>query len=62
MELKVRLFYDGKLVDPSDYPKIVISNKTIDRIVNDVYERETGIADMRSQSDYDEGFGMRMSL
>ncbi len=39
MEYKVRIFIDGKLVEPSDYPKIFICNKTVDRIVNDVYER-----------------------
>ncbi len=39
MEYKARIFIDGKMVEPSDYPKIFICSKTVDRIVNDVYER-----------------------
>ena len=38
VELKVRIWIDGKLVEPSDYPKVVIANQTVDRIVNDVYQ------------------------
>lgn len=37
MEFKVRLFLDGKLIDPSDYSKVVISSRNIDRIVNRIY-------------------------
>ncbi len=35
---KVRVFLDGELVEPSDYPKIVITSPAVDRIVNDIYE------------------------
>ena len=38
VEFKVRIMIDGKLVEPSDYPKVVIANQTVDRIVNDVYQ------------------------
>ena len=38
MELKVRVFVDGTLIEPSDYPQVVIANQTVDRIVNEVYE------------------------
>ena len=39
MEIKVRLFYDGKYIDPADYSSVVIKNKTLDRIINDVVNR-----------------------
>ena len=38
MKFKVRIMIDGKLVEPSDYPKVVIANQAVDRIVNEVYE------------------------
>lgn len=38
MVFKVRVFLDGELVEPSNYPKIVITSPTVDRIVNDIYE------------------------
>lgn len=38
---KVRVFLDGELVEPSDYPKIVITSPAVDRIVNDIYETNT---------------------
>ncbi len=36
MEFKVRLFYDGKEVKPSD---LIINNISVDRIVNEVVDR-----------------------
>ena len=39
MEFKVRLFLGDRLLDPSDYDKVAIHCKDIDRIVNDIYER-----------------------
>lgn len=39
MEFKVRLFLGDRLLDPSDYSKVYIHCKDIDRIVNDIYER-----------------------
>ena len=39
MEFKVRLFLGDQLLDPSDYSKVYIHYKDIDRIVNDIYER-----------------------
>jgi hypothetical protein len=37
--IKVRVFLDGKEFDASSLDKLVISNKTVDRIVNDVVDR-----------------------
>ena len=39
MEFKVRLFLGDQLLGPSDYSKVYIHCKDIDRIVNDIYER-----------------------
>lgn len=39
MKLKVRIFMDGKQIEPSELSKITISNPTIDRIVNDIVSR-----------------------
>ena len=39
MELKVRIFVDGTLVEPSEYKSIIIANPSVDKIVNDVYEK-----------------------
>ena len=39
MTIKVRIFMDGRLVEPSELPNITISNPTVDRIVNDVVDR-----------------------
>ena len=38
MEIKVRVFLDGKLVEPSEVKNLVISNPAIDRIVNDIVD------------------------
>ena len=62
MEYKVRIVYDGKLIEPPDYPKIVISNKTIDRIVNDIYERETGAVNQNGMSVDEDSFEMTMCM
>ena len=56
MEFHVRLFLDGKRIDPSEYKNIAISCKTIDRIVNDIYERYHEIDDDASmQSEMRQG-------
>ena len=39
MEFKVRLFLGDELIDPSDYDKIQINCPDVDRIVNEIYER-----------------------
>ena len=39
MEFKVRLFLGDELIDPSDYDKIYIHCTDVDRIVNEIYER-----------------------
>ena len=39
MECKVRLFLGDELIDPSDYDKIRINCPDVDRIVNEIYER-----------------------
>ena len=39
MEFKVRLFLGDQLIDPSDYDKVIINCPDVDRIVNEIYER-----------------------
>ena len=39
MEFKVRLFLGDELIDPSDYDKVIINCPDVDRIVNEIYER-----------------------
>ncbi len=39
MEIKVRLYLGDELLDPSDYDKVFIRCDAVDRIVNDIYER-----------------------
>ena len=39
MKFKVRLFLGDELIDPSDYDKIRINCPDVDRIVNEIYER-----------------------
>ncbi|MBR1565719.1 MAG: hypothetical protein IJ649_03045 [Oscillospiraceae bacterium] len=39
MEFKVRLFLGDELIDPSDYDKIRINCPDVDKIVNEIYER-----------------------
>ena len=39
MEFKVRLFLGDTRIDPSDYDKIYIHCTDVDRIVNEIYER-----------------------
>ena len=39
MEFKVRLFLGDELIDPSVYDKIRINCPDVDRIVNEIYER-----------------------
>ncbi len=62
MEYKARIVCDGKLIEPSDYPKIVISNKTIDRIVNDIYERATAAGAGKNMPEEGDDFDMTMCL
>jgi len=45
VDFKVRIFLGGELVEPSDYPKIVITSPAVDRIVNDIYETSADDAD-----------------
>jgi hypothetical protein len=35
----VHVFLDGKEISPSSLDKLVISSKTVDRIINDVVDR-----------------------
>lgn len=60
MNYKVRIFHDGKLIEPPDYPKVFISNKTVDRIVNDIYERESGGDDLKRMPVYEGSFGLTL--
>jgi hypothetical protein len=39
MQIKVRIFIDNKQVKPSELRNLTIKNTTVDRIVNDVVER-----------------------
>lgn len=60
MEFKVRLFLGDQLLDPSDYSKVFINCKDVDRIVNDIYERnlrwreENGLPPPMAEDDEDE--------
>lgn len=44
MKLKVRIFIQDKQIDTDKLNQIVIKNATIDRIVNDVIDRNNRIA------------------
>ena len=39
MEIRTRVFLDGKQINPSELSKIVIKNPNVDRIINDIVER-----------------------
>lgn len=39
MIFKVNLIWDGKVLEPAEYPNFYIRSKTIDRIVNEIYEK-----------------------
>ena len=39
MQIKARVFLDGKQIEPSKIKQLIIKNSTVDRIVNDVAER-----------------------
>ena len=41
MKFNVRVFVDGKQVASSDLPNITIKNTSIDKIVNDVVDRNS---------------------
>lgn len=41
MEIKVRVFLDNKLIQPSELHKVCIKCPSIDRIVNDIVDRNT---------------------
>ncbi len=51
MEFKVRLFLGDRLIDPSDYDKVIINCPDVDRIVNDIYERNQRRPLMREEPD-----------
>ena len=51
MEFKVRLFLGDELIDPSDYDKIRINCPDVDRIVNEIYERNERRPLTRSELD-----------
>ena len=51
MEFQVRLFLDGKRIEPSEYKTIAISCKAIDRIVNDIYEKYAQLEQEETQAD-----------
>ena len=38
MKFEVQIFVGEQRVEPSDVPKLVIRSKTIDRIVNDIFD------------------------
>jgi hypothetical protein len=40
MEFKVRVFLDGKRIEPSEIKNLVISSPVIDRIVNDIVDNK----------------------
>lgn len=40
MEFKVRVFLDGKRIEPSEISNLVITNPAIDRIVNDIVDNQ----------------------
>lgn len=40
MKFNVNVFLDGKKIEKEDLHKITICNKTIDRIINDIYEEK----------------------
>lgn len=39
MNPKIKFFYDKKMIESAELPKFIISNKSVDRIINDVVER-----------------------
>jgi len=39
MEIKVRVFLDGKQIESSELHKLTIKNASVDRIINDVIDR-----------------------
>ncbi len=39
MEIRVKLFLGDEFIDPSEYDKVFICCRDVDRIVNDIYER-----------------------
>ena len=50
MKFKVRLFYDGKEVKPSD---LIINNISVDRIVNEVVDRHNFLLDLQDEDEID---------
>ena len=41
MEIKVRVFLDGKQIESSELHKLIIKNASVDRIINDVIDRNS---------------------
>ena len=40
MQIMVRVFLDENMVKSSDLAKLIITNPTVDRIVNDIVDRQ----------------------
>ena len=40
MQIMVRIFLDENMVKSSDLAKLIITNPTVDRIVNDIVDRQ----------------------
>jgi hypothetical protein len=40
MQIMVRIFLDENMVRSSDLAKLIITNPTVDRIVNDIVDRQ----------------------
>ena len=41
MEIKVRVFLDGKQIESSELHKLTIKNAYIDKLINDVIDRNS---------------------
>ena len=41
MEIKVRVFLDGKQIESSELHKLTIKNAYIDKVINDVIDRNS---------------------
>lgn len=51
VKFKVRLFYDGKEVKPSD---LIINNRSVDRIVNEVVDRHNFLLEQEERDEHSE--------
>lgn len=48
MDIKVRVFYDGEEIKSDDLENLIINNATVDRIVNEEFEKNNS----KKDSDY----------